>query len=124
MTRVTLTLPAWLLRQFRELAGLCTVTLRPESQEERQARFDYALKLAVAEAMLVHADMEPVPAHWPTRGPVMAVHANVPAEAQAFVAELARFSGLTLETTWHLVVLEFVERTESPGLELERAMAA
>lgn len=127
MTKVTLRLPASLLRRFRELARemllLPTDTHGEVAQAflaAREAHFHEALIYAVAEAMIAHAEpgatLEEPPA---TIVPRLDVETVVPGAAAEFVGALARHSGLAVEQAWHRVVLEFCERSESPRITSE-----
>jgi hypothetical protein len=107
---VTLILPTTLLRRFRTLAE----ELIPYELDADP--FHLLLWCAAAEALLAHASLAPVEEPPATLVPTHTVHSAVPEEAAAFVARLARVSGLTLEQCWHRVVLEFCERSEAPGL--------
>jgi hypothetical protein len=110
VTPVRLCVPTSLLRRFRELAA--------EMLPDEADPFHLALRCAAAEAMFAHADFGPVEEPPASLVPTLTVHSAVPPEAAAFVSTLAARSGLTLEQTWHRLVLEFCERDASPGLSL------
>jgi hypothetical protein len=128
VTPVRLSLPTTCLKRFRELASemLCLPVdvydgVSGPNRYARRAHFHDALLRAVEEAMLAHASLDPVEEPPATLVPCMAVHSAVPDAAAEFVAQLARASGLTIEQTWHRLVLEFCERSEAPGLSYSAA---
>jgi hypothetical protein len=132
--QIVLTLPTNLLCRFRALASelLCLPVdvLTEEEQPNVDARerhasiargvhFHEALVSAVAEAMRAHASLSPMEAPPATLVPYVTVYSAVPEAAADFVAQLAARSKLTTAQAWHRVVLEFCERSEAPGLEME-----
>lgn len=112
MTPVRLVLPAALLRRFR---GLIAEMLVHESGEY-DAQFHEGLRYAAQEFLMAHADESPI-RFTRSRLPVISVHSAVPGELAAFVRRMALLSGLTLTEVWHVVILEFCERSMAPGLE-------
>lgn len=115
MMKVTLRLPASLLRRFRELAAELSL------DADHDIAFHEMVEAAATEAVYNEC-LEAPPA---SLVPLLSVEAAVPDAAVRSVAHLARRSGLTLEQAWCRVVLEFCERSEAPGLgsELKREAA-
>jgi hypothetical protein len=112
MVPIQITVPAALLRRFREVADLYWA--------HGGDGFGWALRTAAAEAILAHADMQPIDKPM-ARGPMLTVHGAVHVEAARFVAGLAGRSGLTQAEAWHVVLGEFVGREMSPPLNQEAA---
>lgn len=107
--KVTLRLPTTLLRRFREVAADMSM------EGSRDLAFHEMLHIVAVESVF-HYCIEAPPA---SLMPLMAVESAMPDGPALSVARLAGRSGLTLEQTWHRLVLEFCERSEAPGLVVE-----
>jgi hypothetical protein len=112
MVPVHLTIPATLMRRFRETAALYDT----HSVE----MFTWGLRVAVAEFMFHHECTTPVDRPW-SFGPLVTMNFLVPYDQALYVAHLAGRSGLTQAEAWHVVIEEFVAREVSPTLSLEAA---
>lgn len=112
MTTVCLVLPTALMRRFRGFVAEMIV----EESGVHDARFDEGLAYAAGEFFIAHGDEKPL-RFTKSRLPVISVHSAVPKHLADFVRRMAVLSGLTLTEVWHVVILEFCERSMAPGLE-------
>lgn len=116
--KVTIRLPTSLLRRFRELA-------MELSLDGRNAPLSMTTMLSVAVTERVASGINtPLEAPPATLRPLLSMEVPVADHIAVAVAHLAGRSGLSLEQAWHRVVLEFVERSEAPGLDVELEEAA
>lgn len=115
MRRVLLLVPHGLLRRFRALAGAFVVG-EPEP-------FHLALWCAAAEFVAVHGASGTCDEPPASLVPAVPMFVAAPPAVAESVEALAQRSGLTPEQAWHRVVLEFCERSEAPGVELEPVTA-
>lgn len=118
MMKVTLRLPTTLLRRFRELSAELSL-------EGRDEPLSMTTMLSVAVTERVASGISaPLKAPPVTLRPILSMEVPVADHIAVAVAHLAGRSGLSLEQAWHRVVLEFVERSEAPGLDVELKEAA